>query len=83
MAVIVVGAGIAGLACARALTAAGVPVQVLERSRVPGGRLASKRFDKRPTDLGAAYFTVSDPAFDGVVQRWHAEGLARPWTRTL
>lgn len=83
MAVVVVGAGIAGLACARALTAAGVPVRVLERSRVPGGRLASKRFDGRPTDLGAAYFTVSDPDFGEVVRQWAAEGLARPWTQTL
>jgi len=40
--VVVVGAGIAGLACARALTAAGYPVRVLDRGRRPGGRMSSR-----------------------------------------
>ncbi len=67
MGVVVVGAGLAGLACARALTDAGVPVRILERGRVVGGRLASRRLDGRPADIGAAYFTVDDPAFAAVV----------------
>ncbi len=83
MGVVVVGAGLAGLACARALTDAGVPVRVLERGRVVGGRLASRRLDGRPADIGAAYFTVDDPAFAAVVAGWRAAGLARPWTDTL
>lgn len=83
MTVIVVGAGIAGLACARALDDAGVPVRVLERARVVGGRLASKRIDGRPVDIGAAYFTADDPGFTVVVERWRAAGLARPWTDTM
>jgi hypothetical protein len=83
MAVIVVGAGVAGLACARALTGAGVPVRVVERGHVPGGRLASRRFAGRPADIGAAYFTVSDPAFAEVVDGWRRAGLARPWTDTF
>jgi phytoene dehydrogenase-like protein len=41
VAVVVVGAGIAGIACARELAAAGVEVRVLERARVVGGRMAS------------------------------------------
>ncbi len=81
--VIVVGAGIAGVACARALTASGVEVRVLERARVVGGRMASRRLHGRPVDLGAAYFTVSDPGFAEVVDGWRAAGLARPWTDTL
>jgi predicted NAD/FAD-dependent oxidoreductase len=81
--VVVVGAGIAGLACAAELSSAGVPVQVRERSRVPGGRLAARRFDGRPADLGAAYFTVDDPGFAAVVSRWRAAGLAREWTDTF
>ncbi|MDP9817972.1 putative NAD/FAD-dependent oxidoreductase [Spirilliplanes yamanashiensis] len=83
MTVVVVGAGVAGLACARALAGAGVPVRVLERGRVPGGRLASKRFDGRPADIGAAYLTVDDERFAAVVRRWHAAGLAREWTDTM
>ncbi|MFG2080346.1 NAD(P)/FAD-dependent oxidoreductase [Micromonospora tulbaghiae] len=80
---VVVGAGIAGVACATELARAGVPVRVRERARVTGGRMASKRFDGRPADLGAAYFTVDDPDFAAVVDRWRAAGLAREWTDTL
>ncbi|GAA2596701.1 NAD(P)-binding protein [Dactylosporangium fulvum] len=78
--VVVVGAGIAGLACARLLIERGLDVRVLERGEVPGGRLASPEVDGRPVDLGAAYFTVSDPAFGTVVAGWHERGLVRPWT---
>src|SRR4051812_28071450 len=81
--VIVVGAGISGVACARALAAGGVPVVVLDRGHRVGGRMASKRVDDRPVDLGASYFTVSDDGFRAEVQRWEAAGLARPWTDTF
>lgn len=83
MRVIVVGAGIAGIACARELVAAGHDVRVLDRGRVPGGRLASRRLEGRRVDLGASYFTVSDDGFRGVVEDWAARGLARPWTDTF
>lgn len=56
---------------------------MLERARVVGGRMASRRLHGRPVDLGAAYFTVSDPGFAQVVDAWQAAGLARPWTDTL
>jgi predicted NAD/FAD-dependent oxidoreductase len=81
--VIVVGAGIAGLACARELLDAGVPVRVLERGRVVGGRLASRKLDGRYADIGAAYLTADDPAFAGRLESWRIDGLARPWTETF
>jgi renalase len=81
--VVVVGAGIAGVACGRELAAAGVPVEIRERAYVPGGRMASKRFDGRPADTGAAYFTVSDPDFAEQVDRWRRAGLVREWTDTF
>lgn len=80
---IVVGAGIAGVACARELAGRGVDVRVLERAHTVGGRLAVHRHDGRPADIGAAYFTVSDPDFEGQVARWSTAGLARPWTDLL
>src|SRR3954447_11384706 len=83
MTVVVVGAGIAGIACAVELASAGVDVRVVDRGRAVGGRMASKRIDGRPVDLGAAYFTVRDPQFAQVVARWRALGLARPWTSEL
>jgi renalase len=81
--VIVVGAGIAGLACARELFDAGVAVRVLERERVVGGRLATTAIGGRRVDVGAAYLTADDAGFAAVVERWRAAGLARPWTDTL
>ncbi|HXV92637.1 MAG TPA: FAD-dependent oxidoreductase [Pseudonocardia sp.] len=83
MRVVVVGAGIAGVACARELAAAEVPVRVVDRSRTVGGRMASRRLSGRPVDLGAAYFTVRDPEFAEVVARWRTAGRARPWTSQL
>ncbi|WP_372472146.1 NAD(P)/FAD-dependent oxidoreductase [Jidongwangia harbinensis] len=83
MRVTVVGAGVAGLSCARVLADAGVDVRVRERGRVVGGRLASKRFDGRYADLGAAYFTADDPGFAALAADWQRRGLARPWTDTL
>jgi predicted NAD/FAD-dependent oxidoreductase len=84
--VVVIGAGISGVACARALDAAGTPVVVLERSGRPGGRMASPPLPDgsgRPVDTGAAYFTVRDEEFGAQVERWRERGLARPWTDTL
>ncbi|WP_433716971.1 NAD(P)/FAD-dependent oxidoreductase [Actinoplanes sp. CA-051413] len=83
MNVVVVGAGIAGLACARELVAGGAAVRVHERGRVVGGRLASKRLNGRYADLGAAYFVADDPDFAALAESWRARGLARPWTDTL
>lgn len=83
--VLVVGAGIAGVACARALTDAGVPVQVVDRGHRVGGRMASRRIGERPVDLGASYFTVprDDTDFAAVVERWRTTGLAQEWTDTF
>jgi predicted NAD/FAD-dependent oxidoreductase len=83
MDVVVVGAGIAGLSCARALTDGGARVRVVERGRVVGGRLASKRYDGRYADIGAAYLVADDPAFASQLTAWESRGLARPWTDTL
>lgn len=80
---VVVGAGIAGVACAVQLRAAGIEVTVLERSATVGGRMAGGRLHGRPVDLGAAYFTVGDPEFAEQVARWRSAGLARPWTSEL
>ncbi|MBW0103716.1 NAD(P)/FAD-dependent oxidoreductase [Pseudonocardia sp. KRD291] len=83
MGVIVVGAGIAGVACARELVSRGVDVRVLERSHSVGGRLGVHRHDGRPADTGAAYFTVDDDGFGAQVRHWEEKGVARQWTDRL
>jgi phytoene dehydrogenase-like protein len=59
--VVVVGAGLAGLACARALASAGVPVQVLEASDRPGGRVRTDLVDGFRIDRGFQILFTSYP----------------------
>lgn len=87
---VVIGAGIAGVACATALRERGIEPRILDRGRVPGGRMATRtlrgsgtRFDGRVTDIGASYFTARDPAFRSLVDGLVADGIARPWTDTF
>jgi renalase len=85
--VVVVGAGISGIACARALDSAAVPVRVYDRGRRIGGRMAVRTEQvggvRHPVDIGASYFTVRDPRFRQVADRWREAGLASPWTDTF
>ncbi|MBI5068028.1 MAG: FAD-dependent oxidoreductase [Deltaproteobacteria bacterium] len=61
--VLVLGAGVAGLSCARALADAGRPVEVLERARGVGGRCATRRVEGQPVDFGVAFLHGRDPGF--------------------
>lgn len=81
--VAVIGAGLSGSACARALRERGVTVDLIERGHRPGGRMASPSVHGRRVDVGAAYFTTKEPEFTAVVERWVAAGLARGWTDTF
>jgi predicted NAD/FAD-dependent oxidoreductase len=85
--VVVVGAGLSGIACARRLHDAGIPVRVVERSHRLGGRMAvrTEHLAGRPhaVDIGASYFTVQDPRFAELAATWERLGLAGPWTDTF
>jgi hypothetical protein len=82
--VLIVGAGISGVACARALRAAGITARIVDRGQRPGGRMASRTIDGRPVDLGAAYFTAEPGSpFAAVADEWLARGLVREWTDTV
>jgi renalase len=78
--VVVVGAGVSGVACARELAAAGIPVELREGGRVAGGRMASRTLSGRTVDLGASYLTCRTAEFGAVVESWSRRGLIRPWT---
>lgn len=79
----IVGAGIAGAACARVLHDAAVPFRIVDRGRAPGGRMSSPELHGRRVDLGAGYFTARDQDFSTVVADWESRGLARQWANTF
>jgi renalase len=81
--VAVVGAGLSGASCAEVLRRHGIAVDVIERGRAPGGRMASPTLRGRRVDIGAAYFTAKEPDFVAVVDEWVARGLVREWTDTF
>lgn len=77
--VAIIGAGIAGIACARTLAQAGMHVTVFEKSRGCGGRMSTRRSPFGDFDHGAQYFTMRDPRFEaalattaGTIKRWSA-----------
>ncbi len=74
----VIGAGIAGLACARTLVQAGHQVTLIEKSRGFGGRMACRSTPFGGFDHGAQYFTVRDPRFERVLAL--TPSLCRPWS---
>ena len=76
----VVGAGLAGVACARTLVQAGHRVTVFEKSAGIGGRMATRNSAFGTFDHGAQYFTVRDPRFVRALET--VPSLCKPWSAT-
>lgn len=62
--VVVVGAGLAGLACALEATTAGHHVVIMERSERIGGRGTTQNFDEFPLGFGPHLFLKKGPFHD-------------------
>ncbi|PWR02980.1 methoxyneurosporene dehydrogenase [Meridianimarinicoccus roseus] len=87
--VLIVGAGIGGLAAALRLSAAGLPVTVLERAAGPGGKMRTLPSDAGPVDAGPTVLTMrhvfddlfeaSGARLDDHVTLRRQEILARHW----
>lgn len=79
----IIGAGMAGLACADALVAAGHSVALFDKGRGPGGRTATRRLQtllgEVAFDHGAQYLTARDPGFLALVGAWRDQGIAVRW----
>ncbi|MDX1451361.1 MAG: FAD-dependent oxidoreductase [Oleiphilaceae bacterium] len=80
--VIVVGGGMAGVACASQLGQAGQSVMLIEKARGSGGRLSSKRIEGAEGecfgyDLGAVSFAASDTHFKRVLSQLQQKGYAQ------
>jgi len=78
-AVLVIGAGMAGLACARRLAAEGAHVLVVDKARGAGGRASTRRGDGTSFDHGAQYFTARDAGFAAATAGWVATGVVARW----
>jgi predicted NAD/FAD-dependent oxidoreductase len=79
MRIAIVGAGIAGLACARQLSRGAAEVVLFDKGTKPGGRLTSLSIDVMSWDVGAQSFDVHDPRFGRQVAIWQKAGWAGPW----
>jgi len=84
----VIGAGVAGAACAAGLLRAGFDVTVFDKSRGVGGRMATRRAQWADLDgtvrtvefdHGCPHFTASRPRFQAVVHRAEALGFVAHW----
>jgi predicted NAD/FAD-dependent oxidoreductase len=79
MDVAIIGAGVAGLACARKLSEAGLRVTILDKGRGIGGRVATRRIDGLQFDHGAQHVVGHEPAFTRVLHDLTGAGVLAPW----
>lgn len=77
--VAVVGAGLAGLACARRLLESGVYCRVFESQRAPGGRIATRRFARASFDHGAQHLSPTRAEFRALLEAAQEAGAAGRW----
>lgn len=70
--VAIIGGGMAGLSCAAALDAGRFSVTVFDSGRAPGGRVTTKKVGLARFDLGAPFFTATNPEFRAAVESWRA-----------
>lgn len=73
--VLVIGAGLAGLACARTLHDHGVPVTVLDKSRGVGGRTSTRREGSWKFDHGAPAIALQDDRLARFVESWEQDAV--------
>ena len=75
----IVGAGLSGLVLARALRRH-ADVLVFEKSRGPGGRLATRRAGDFRFDHGAQFFTARSAAFRAFLEPLVEARVVEPWS---
>jgi hypothetical protein len=77
--VAIVGAGLAGLACAKTLAAHGIAAKLFDKGRAAGGRMATRRVetggDSFEFDHGAQHLTALGHVFQAALEASNA----KPW----
>lgn len=79
----VIGAGLAGLTCARELRRAGFEVTVFEQSPGVGGRLATRWTEIGGFDHGAQYCVARSGGFSSELEDWQRAGVVASWDAML
>lgn len=77
--VAIVGAGIAGIACATLLVRAGIPVVLYDKGKGLGGRVATRRAGPHQFDHGAQFVTARGQEFAAVLATVEQAGFAAGW----
>ena len=79
----IVGAGMAGIACAKELQAAGRQgIAIFEKSRGVGGRLTTRRMFDTCVDRGTCYISPKGAQFRELFDRLIADNIVESWTAT-
>jgi len=79
MRIAVIGAGPAGLTCARELAASGLSPVVLDKGRSAGGRMATRRIEGFQFDYGAQFLRARTETGRAWLDEARACGRAAPW----
>ncbi|GJE51309.1 Renalase [Methylobacterium tardum] len=77
--VAILGAGMAGATAARTLADAGLTVQVFDKGRAVGGRMATRRSASLQFDHGAQFMRAHGSAFAARLAAWEKRGIVAPW----
>ncbi len=78
--VLIIGAGLSGLMAAHTLKNDGYTVQLIDKGRSVGGRLATRRVgDSGIADHGAQFFSVRTEALQEYVDQWLEQDLVYVW----
>jgi renalase len=79
----IVGAGMAGIVCAKELQAAGHRgITIFEKSRGVGGRLTTRRMFDTCVDRGTCYISPKGGQFRALCDRLIAANIIENWTET-
>jgi renalase len=81
--VAIIGAGLAGLSCARTLRSAGISVNVFEEESHVGGRIATTCVGGDRFDHGAQYLYAQDGEFRSYLTEISRLGYAERWSPRL